>query len=294
MHRLSNIETFVLVAEKGSLAEAAKKLKISPAAVSKQITKLESDLKVQLLARSTRKVALTDMGRAYLGQCRRILEEVNAAETLVAQMTATPSGTLKVCSPPHFAARYITPHLPEFCTLFPEIELHLDIVERFPSLQTENLDVMIGASISAGGDAVQKRIATTRYTICASPEYLKIHGTPKTPEELIHHKCLAHSGRSPMDRFYLQNRREVAFHPHLSVNDAGTLARLAAIGMGIVQLHFYVVREAIQVGKLVPILEEHTRRDVPIYLALPPKRYTPGKVRCFVDFISEKLAQSAL
>ena len=292
MSRLAQIETFVMVADTGSLTDVARKIHISPAAISKQMTKLETELGVQLLVRSTRKVDLTEMGLAYLEQCRRILEEVDAATALVSQMKVVPYGALKILSPPHFTMKYVTPNLPEFLSLYPDIEIHLEIGERMPHLVTENGDVIIGASASAAEGAIQRRIATTQYDICASPDYLNTFGIPKNPEELTRHRCIAHSGRRPMNRFYFHKQPDVEFKPYMSVNDVGNLAHLSILGVGIVQLHHYAVRDAISEGRLISILDEYTKRDVPIYIALPPRRFTPSKVRCFIDFIVISLVVS--
>jgi len=283
-----------MVAQERSISAAARQLGVSSAAVSKQITKLESELKMQLLIRSTRVVSLTDMGHVYFEQCQRILEEVNAADNLVSQLKETPSGTLRVCSPPHFTSKYITPFLPEFFRLYPDIQLQLFIAERFPSFDAESLDVIMGASVSMGNDTIQRRIATTCYTICASPGYLKDNGIPDAPDDLPRHKCIAHSGRKPMNRFYLKQNGEVPFQPYICVNDTQTMVKMAELGMGIVQLHHYVVKDSIEEGRLVSLLDEHSRGDVPIYLALPPRRFTPIKVRCFIDFVVDKVKRSEL
>jgi DNA-binding transcriptional LysR family regulator len=294
MSRLIQIETFMKVVDKGSLAAAAREQNLSSAAISKQITKLETELGVQLLVRSTRKISLTDMGAVYYEQCKRILEEVDAADALVNNMKAEPYGKLKMFCPRHFAAKYITPHLPEFLSLYPHIEIHMEIGERMPNFEEEGVDLMMGASMSASEGSIQRCLARTQYTICASPDYLKKNGTPKTPVELLKHSCLTHSMRRPFNRFYFQNNKELEFHPFICVNDAETLSKLAILGMGIVQLHHYAVRDALEEGKLVAILENETRKEIPIYLAMPPRRYPPGKVRCLIDFITGKIKKENL
>ena len=168
---LVQMRTLIIVSELGSLAAAARTLGISPAAVSKQLTRMENELGLQLLIRSTRHVELTEIGQNYMVQCQRVLEEVNAAHQLVSNMKAVPHGGLKVVSARHFGMSYIVPHLKEFLALYPRIELDLELAERIPDINVESIDVLIGMSIPVTGEAIQKRIATTRYCYCATPKY---------------------------------------------------------------------------------------------------------------------------
>ena len=291
MDHLSKIKTFVLVAQAGSFSGAARELNISTAAVSKQIASLEHQSEVQLLIRSTRKVELTEIGYVYYEQCQRIIEEVDTSYALLSQMKVLPSGKLRVFTSKHFAQTVIFPNLAEFLSLYPEIELDFIVEERVPHLESENIDIFIGASLPAQENSLQKRITTTRYTICAAPSYLEKFGVPQSADDLSQHRCIAHSGRQPCHFFYGENGKDISFSPYIKVNDADSLALLALEGIGIVQLHHYVVQKMINEKKLVELLYEFTRKDVPIYYALPSRRYTPRKTKCFLDFIVSKLNQ---
>lgn len=288
MPDLSQMETLVLTSELGSLAAVARKLGISPAAISKQLTRLEKELGMQLLVRSTRRIELTEIGLNYCSQCKRILEEVEEASALISQVKAVPHGVLKVVSGRHFAAFYIIPHMKEFLLKYPKIELNLELAERIPDLNLESIDVMIGMSISATGDAIQKRIATTRYAYCASPDYLKQFGTPEKPKDLKNHKYITHSMRKP-DNKLLFDKEAVLVTPCIHVNDAQTMLNFALDGLGIVKLHHYVVEEYLQKGLLKELLRAYNTSEVPIYVAYPQRRFIASKVRCFIDFMIEKL-----
>lgn len=288
MISLAEMRLLVLVVELGSLAAAARKLKISSAAVSKQLTKMEKELKVQLLLRSTRKVELTDIGRDYCAQCQRVLEEAGQADALISQMHAVPSGNLYVLSNPHFAASYIVPRISRFLSKYPQIHLNLELGERIPNLYEEAIDVVIGMSISASGDVIQKKIASTSYVYCASPEYFKAFGMPKKPEDLKKHRYLTHSMRRPDDVVKFDRGKTIAVQPYLRVNDAETLLKLALAGLGIVKLHRYVVQEHIKSGNLLEVFVEENRTEIPIYVAYPQRRFVPSKIRCFVDFFCIK------
>jgi DNA-binding transcriptional LysR family regulator len=286
---LSQMKTFILISELGSLAAAARAIGISPAAVSKQLTKLEEELGLQLLVRSTRRLELTEIGVNYYSQCQRILEEVEAASALVAQMKVIPNGVLKVVSGRHFATSYIVPHMKEFLLKYPKIELHLELAERVPDLNTEGIDVLIGMSISATGDAIQKRIATTSYSLCASPDYLKKFGTPKKPDDLKHHRYIAHSMRKPDNELLFHNKEIVTLTPYIRVNDAETMLNFALDGLGIVKLHHYVVKKHLEQGSLQELLSSYNNPEIPIYVAYPQRRFIASKIRCFIDFITEKI-----
>lgn len=288
MTDFSQIKTFVLVSELGSLAAAARTLGVSPAAISKQLTKLEEELGLQLLLRSTRKLELTEVGINYCFQCRRILEEVEAASALISQIKVVPNGALKVVSGRHFATSYIVPNVKEFLLKYPKIELNLELAERIPDLNTEAIDILIGMSISATGDVIQKRIGTTSYSLCASPDYLKQFGIPKKPEDLKNHRYIAHSMRKPDNELIFHNKEVVALTPYLRVNDTETMLNFALDGLGVVKLHHYVVKKHLEQGLLHELLSSYNTSEVPIYVAYPQRRFIASKVRCFIDFITEK------
>lgn len=289
MPDLSQMETLVLTSELGSLAAVARKLGITPAAISKQLTRLEEELGLQLLIRSTRRIELTEVGVNYCLQCRRILEEVEAADALISQVKAVPYGVLKVVSGRHFATSYIIPHVKEFLSLYPKIELNLELAERIPDLNLEAIDVLIGMSISATGDAIQKRIATTSYSFCASPNYLKLFGTPEKPVDLKNHRYITHSMREPDNELSFRDKEVITINPYIRVNDTQTMLNFALDGLGIVKLHHYVVKEHLERGSLIELLTNYNNSDIPIYVAYPQRRYISSKVRCFIDFITSKI-----
>lgn len=289
MPDLSQLEAFVLTSELGSLAAVARKLGISPAAISKQLSRLEQELGLQLLVRTTRRIELTDVGINYCLQCRRILEEVEAASALVSQVKAIPYGILKIVSGRHFANAYINPHVKEFLSKYPKIELNLELAERVPDLNVEAIDVLIGMSIPATGDVIQKRIATTSYSFCASPNYLKQFGIPEKPEDLKNHRYITHSMRKPDDELLFRSKEVVTIIPYIRVNDAQTMLNFALDGLGIVKLHHYVVKEELERGSLQELLSAYSYSEIPIYVAYPQRRYIASKTRCFIDFIVEKI-----
>lgn len=294
MPDLIQMKTLLLVDDLGSLAAAARQLKISPAAVSKQLTRLEEELGLQLMIRTTRHVELTEAGVNYCAQCRRIFEEVEAAAALVSNIKALPHGKLKVVSGRHFGTAYIVPHLSEFLTLYPKIELELELAERHPDVNAEAIDVLIGMSISATGDVIQRRIASTSYTYCASPAYLDQFGMPAKPSDLKDHRYIVHSMRKPDNELSFRNRETVKIQPYIRVNDAETMLRLALEGLGIVRLHHYVVKKHLDQGLLRAIPMPDSEEEIPLYVAYPQRRYIASKIRHFIDFTLAKMNSSAL
>lgn len=293
MPDLTQIQTFVLASELGSLAAVARKLNVSPAAISKQITRLEEELGLQLLVRSTRRIELTEIGINYCLQCQRIIEEVDAASALISQGKVIPSGNLKVVSGRHFAVSYIVPYMKDFLLKFPKIKLYLELAERVPDLNLESIDVLIGMSISANGDVIQKKIASTTYSFCASPKYLKQFGIPEKPEDLKKHRYITHSMRNPDDELQFDGKI-IPIIPYITINDSKTMLDFALDGLGIVKLHHYVVEEHLKQGTLQEVLTIYNKSEIPLYVAYPQRRFIASKVRCFIDFITKKMESEDL
>lgn len=289
-----HLQTFVRTCELESLAAAARHLGVSAAAVSKQLTKLEQELGVQLLVRSTRHLELTEVGISYYQQCRRIFEEIEIATALISQVKAVPSGILKVVCGRHFGKTSIIPHLKEFLELFPHIELNLELAERMPDLHLESIDLLMGMSISAKGAVIQKKIATTSYVFCASPQYLEKYGTPREPIDLKKHRYITHSQRLPDDELEFTGHVPIKIKPYLRVNDVQSMLDLALDGLGIVKLHDYVVAKDLAKGKLLKLLSTYSNQAMPIYAAYPERRFLPAKVRSFMDFMMRKISKAHL
>lgn len=290
MKMLPYLETFVSVAELASFAQTARQADLSIAAVSKQISKLEQEVGIQLFRRTTRRVSLTEAGKLLYEQAQRILEEMDQARALVGNLHEEPKGALKLVSGRHFAMHFITPHLPEWVELYPEVRVELELAERMPDMHRESIDVLLGMSVSASGDCIQKRILTTRYVICAAPGYWESMPELTTPDQLRMHRYIAHSQRRPVDEVILAKGISVPVTPHILVNDADTMLSLALEGQGIVMLHHYVVAEALKERRLEERLGKAVRVDVPLWVAHREMRFVPAKVRRFVDFIDAKVS----
>jgi DNA-binding transcriptional LysR family regulator len=193
MDRLDAMKLFVRVAELGSFAAVAQQLGVARSVVTRQIAGLEAHLGVKLMARSTRRLALTSAGTAYLEKCRVILNLVEAAETDVAEERLTPRGNIRISLPLSFGLKRLAPLLLDFSQRYPEVALDMDYSDRRVKLIEEGIDLSIRITRRLDGGDVARKIGTGRMQVVASPEYLARHGRPQHPAELIHHECLGYT-----------------------------------------------------------------------------------------------------
>lgn len=288
MTELSRLRVFKEVAEHRSFVKAGEILGVSKAAISKQISLLEDELSVRLLERTTRHVALTELGRIYLESVKPLLLGIEEAGQLVSQIHKKPSGRLRIAVARQFGETFVLPNLADFLNQYPDVRLDIELAERVPDIVREKIDILIGMSISGPPDCIQRTITKTRYLLCASPSYLKQCGTPKSPEELTNHRYIAHSMRKPDDEIVFSDKTRVHVVPYLRLNDSGAMLTAALNHLGIVHLHDYVVKEAIQKKRLVRLLSKLEIPDIPIYLCYQPQKFVLPKIRCFIDFITSR------
>ncbi len=289
---LPYLQGFVQVVEHASFALAARKMKIYVSCMSKQMNKLEEILGLQLLLRTTRKVVLTEPGLLFYDQCKGILMRLEEVQDSIGELHAEPRGRLNVVAARYFAKQFLTPCIDAFLIRYPAIYLNLEWAERVPDFEREAVDVLIGMSVQPESEhVIQKKIMSTRYVFTASPSYLEKYGIPKTPKELSAHRYLAHSMRKLHSALLFSQHEPVQIKPYLQVNDAEILLDFSVQGMGIVKTHEYVVRDALSKGLLVEVLHSFSQEEIPIYVAYPQRRILSRKIRCFMDFIQERLPQ---
>lgn len=288
MSDFARLMIFKELAEQRSFVKTASLFKVSSAAISKQISALEDELQVQLFERSTRRVALTELGLLYLEQIRPILASLEEADLLISQIHKKPTGRLRVFAARQFGESYLIPYLSEFLQKYPDVKLDIELGERIPDMAKERIDIMIGSSISGTADCIQKTVAKTRYILCASPNYLKKMGSPQSLEELAQHRYITHSMRKPDNEIVFSKEMRVHVEPYLRLNDSQSMLRAALEGLGIVYLHEYVVRNAIEKKTLERVLKKIEGHEIPLYLCYQAQRFVLPKIRAFTDFITEK------
>lgn len=292
MSKLDRIGAFIAVVEENSFAAAARKHGVSTAAISRQISRLEADLKTALLIRTTRQLSLTEIGEQYYQSCKKALAELTEAEIAISGSQNESIGILNVTSSRYFALHYIVPHLPAFMAQNPKLQIKIELAERFPNLATEDIDLVFGVSMDGPPELVRKRVTMTHYVVCASPTYFKKYGTPKSPIDLSKHRYLTHGIRKPNNVVTFKNNKEIHVEPIVWLNDSYAMRECALLGMGLVKLHEYIVTDALEDGRLVECLQEFREPPLPVYLYYQQNKYLPAKIRRFIDFYSSFLSIS--
>lgn len=284
MTKFDQIAAFIAVIEENGFAAAARKQQVSTAAISRQVARLESELKTQLIRRTTRQISLTEIGARYYQQAKKVMDDLLEAELAIADSQTTATGILTVTSNRYFAIQHLLPRLPEFMALNPHLKLNLELAERFPDLVQESIDLIFGVSIEGPQELVRKRVADTRYVFCAAPSYLEQYGMPRIPSDLSKHRYITHSMRKPDNVLVFKDNKEVQVNPILWLNDSRAICGCAIAGMGIAKLHDYIVAEAIRSGDLVEVLSGFQDTAQPVYLYYQQSRYLQPKIRKFIDF----------
>lgn len=275
---------FVAIVEAGSLSGAGRRLRISPAMVSKRLARLETRLGAALARRTTRRLQLTEVGQAFYEDVRRILEATRAAEARVAGRIGQPGGRLRVSAPTSFGRMHIAPFLKDFLDRYPRIELSLDLDDGFIDLFDERIDVAIRITADPGASLVVHRLAENRRILCASPSYLAAHGVPQTIAELGGHRLLAAEHQLP---WRLEGSNGPVVFDGVSTvrtNSSEVARELTIAGLGIALRSTWDIGSALRDGSLVRILPGITgASDVAIYAVQPRGSEDAPNVRAFVE-----------
>ncbi len=293
MDKLAEMLIFSEVVRQGSFSAAARRLDLSPSAVSKQIGRLEDRLGARLFNRTTRKLSLTEGGESFYARCQSILEEIDEAESAVAEMGGLPQGTLRVSSTAGFGKLQIVPVVPEFLDRYPNIRVELEITDRAVDIVEESIDVAIRLGELSDSSLVARKLGESRRIICASPAYLERNGQPRTPEDLARHNCLTLSNNTPFNEWTFETeegRRVVQVSGNFETNLSDSLLQAVLAGTGIARLSAFMVGPYIKAGQLVPMLDDCNREMQIVHVVYPHRRHLPPKTRAFVDFLAEKFS----
>lgn len=286
-----------LLARLGSLSGAAREQGLSTAAASKRLAQIESRLGVRLVNRTTRRLSLTAEGETYLQHARRILAEIDAMEQLVADMQSTPQGLLRVNATLGFGRSHIAPLVPAFVRLHPQIQLQLQLSVQPPPLADDGFDVCIRFGEPPDARVIARRLAPNRRLLCAAPAYLKRHGAPVRPADLLQHDCIdIRQGDDAYGvwRFAGRARQEsVKLRNHLATNDGEIAVNWALAGMGIVMRAEWDVARYLRSGRLEQVLADWQTPPADIYAVYPHRHAVTARVRAFVDFVAAHLGARA-
>ncbi|WP_415906032.1 LysR substrate-binding domain-containing protein [Neptuniibacter sp. QD72_48] len=282
------VTEFVAVAETESFTAASQRLGISTAQVSRQISALEKRLATKLFYRTTRRVSVTEEGKVYYQHCRQLLDGLDEAERALSQLQSRPQGKLKLTAPTTFGETKIIPLLNDFMLQYPELEVECHLSNQRVALVEEGYDLAIRLGKLADSSMIAKRLGARQQFICASKDYLNAHGRPDSISELEQHNCL----QGTLDYWRLLDQgqeREVRIKGSLRCNSGLALLDAALKGIGIVQLPDYYVKEHIEQGKLVPLLEGYQPEPEGIWALYPHNRHLSPKVRMLVEYLGERM-----
>jgi LysR family transcriptional regulator, regulator for bpeEF and oprC len=294
MDQLACMRSFVRVADLQSFTRAADALGLSRAVVSTHVADLERHLRCQLFHRTTRRVGLTSDGAEYLARCQRILSDLEAADEALRRTRLSPQGRLRVDVPVVFGRWLLIPALPQLTTRYPELQLEVQFNDRVVDLIAEEIDLVVRVGTVREPHLIARRVVTTRLLTCASPEYLRTHGVPTSPEELRRHKLVGHLGAGnhrPSPWLFQQGaqRRQLRLTFNVAFNSVEAQTLAAIRGAGIVQSMDLVVAEALAAGKLSAILREWSAPGKSISIVCRRALRDSPKIRVFADFAAELL-----
>jgi DNA-binding transcriptional LysR family regulator len=288
MDKLAAMKIFTQVVDTGGFSTAARRMGLSRSAVSKHVAELETDLGVQLLFRTTRKMAPSEAGLAYVERCRAILAEIEETEAALSDADQHPRGLLRVNAPMSFGILHLGPAVADFMKAHPALQVQMTLDDRFVDPVAEGFDVTIRIADLEDTSLIARRIVAARMAICAAPDYLEAQGTPETPEDLRRHACL-HYGNLPSGLHWNltgpDGAHRVPIQARLCTNNGQILRDAAVAGLGVCALPTFIVGRDLQAGRLGTILPGYGFGDSAVHALYAPSRYLAAKVRVFIDFL---------
>lgn len=288
MQRWEGVNEFVAVAETESFTRAAKRLDVSTAHVSRQISALEDRLSTHLFYRTTRRVSTTEAGQIYYQHCRQILDALEQAERSMTNMQLVPQGRLRLTAPVTYGEKSIAPLVNDFVLRYPELDVEMKLTNQQLDLVAEGYDLAVRLGKLDDSSLMARRLASRTLYVCASPAYLAVHGTPHSLSELEHHNCL--QGNLGYWRFQdTGHPRNVRIRGNVRCDSGRALLDAALKGVGIVQLPDYYVGPALDAGTLIPLLTHYQEDDDGIWAVYPHNRHLSPKVRMLLDYFVDSL-----
>jgi len=286
--QLKSMVVFANVVEQGSLSAAARHIGLSRAVVSYHLKKIESQLGIILLNRSTRSMALTEAGHEYYQRCRIIAEQAAAANQQIENIKNEPVGLIKLTCPVNVGLQIIVPALNEFKQLYPKIELDLMLTDEVVNIIKEGIDLAIRGAPLPDSGLQAKKMASLSMCLCGSPDYLQKYGTPTSPEELKAHQWVVYKLTSGSIALEKANKRfSVNVHGSISTNNAAARTAFIEAGHGLGRIPKYDALPKIKAGKLAMVLSDYKLNNIEIYGVFPPGSTTSKKLRLLIDHLQD-------
>ncbi len=283
---------FVTVVARQGFARAAETLDTSPANVTRYIAELEAHLGTRLLNRHSRKLSLTESGEALYERARAILADVDEAEAVTSSSTVHPQGRLRINAPLSFGLLHLASRWPRFARRHPAVELDVSLIDRVVDVVDEGFDMAIRISRAGSATHAARKLATSRNVVCASPDYLRTHGTPAAPADLVQHACIVYAYVGSEWHFQADDGSapSVRVRPVMQTNNGDTATAAALAGLGIVWQPTFLVGPHLRAGRLVPLLPGYRVPDIDILAVYPSRRHLSAKVRAMIDFLADEFS----
>lgn len=295
MDKLKQMEAFVDVVEKGSLARAALEQQITPVMLGRRIDALEKRLGVKLMHRTTRHLTLTEQGAVFLDYCRKLLGELEAAEKIVSEGRHKATGHLIVSAPAAFGRLHVAPHAPAFVAANPKVQISFNLTDHVVDLVREGYDVGIRIGGAIDPNFVAVKLASNRRVVCGTPDYFERNGIPRTLDDLAQHNCLSFNLQGGQQRgWYFQRDGKpvtVKVGGNLDCNDGELLHRWASEGLGLAWRSTWEIQTQLAKGELITVLDDFALPDYDIMAVYLQQRHLPAKVRFFIDALKAMYAQ---
>ncbi|WP_034103120.1 LysR family transcriptional regulator [Pseudomonas lurida] len=295
MDKLNAMAIFGRVIERDSFSAVARELQTTQPTISKILRALETELGGKLIARSTRQLSLTDEGQRYYGHCREILAAVDAAEHSFQTGKETIAGPLRVGSSVSFGRLQIAARLSDFLLQYPDVQVDLQLNDHLQDMVSEGLDVTLRIGELRDSGLIARRIGTTHRVTLASPAYLARHPAPKSPQDLSQHNCLLFNLLSSQNQWvYEKNgaRHSVRIAGNAQSNNSEAVREMVLTGLGIALSPLWLFYDDLKAGRVVALLQDYTAQSLPIHAVAAPNRRQSARVKAFVDYMADALAQA--
>ncbi len=292
MNRFHLMNVFVAVAEEQGFAAAARRLQLSPPAVTRAVAALEDQLGVKLLNRTTRYVRATEVGQRYLEDARRILSDLDTANETAAGINSEPRGHLSITAPVLFGRMFVMPGIVEYLNTYPDTEVSAVLLDRIVNMLEEGLDVGIRIGELPDSSLRALRVGSIRVVLCASPDYLQRQGLPQKPQDLSGHSIIASSAGNQAINWRFESDKgnySLRLQPRLTVNTNDAAIEAATQNFGITRLLSYQVASQVESGELDIIMGEYESPPLPIHIVHREGRYASARIRAFVDLMAKRL-----
>ena len=289
MDKLNAISVFCKVIETQSFTQAANQQNISVAMASKLVSQLEEHLKTRLLQRTTRKIVPTEAGMLYYQRCQSILLDLSEADSSISNMATSLQGNLLISVPRDFGLLYISPNLPKFIELHPNLHVEIEFEDKRVDLVAEGYDLALRIGYMQDSSLVARKISSSPMHFVASPSYLEARGTPLTPDDLEYHQGLLY--KSSLNQVHWQSTKanqiqRYKIQSKVVSNNGMALLEMTKAGLGISNSPSFFVKDALASGELIEILSEYKQKPLDIYVVYPNRRHLPAKVRAFIEFLA--------